>query len=129
VRADVIVENYKSDVKDRLGIDYEAVKSINPRIVYGSISRFGQDGPCAGRPGRPDRLGHGRVDVGHRSSGPRTGAGRPGTGMFQTADGRINIPPRAIICGGVFCEAASAKNLLDNPDFKTGRPTPGTAVH
>src|SRR5881227_396860 len=36
-RADVIVENYKSDVKHRLGIDYEAVRKINPRIVYGSI--------------------------------------------------------------------------------------------
>src|SRR6201981_1374308 len=42
-RADVIVENYKSDVKHRLGIDYEAVRKINPRIVYGSISGFGQD--------------------------------------------------------------------------------------
>jgi len=50
-RADVIVENYKSDVKHRLGIDYEAVRKINPRIVYGSISGFGQDGPYAGRAG------------------------------------------------------------------------------
>src|SRR5258705_7316469 len=46
-RADVIVENYKSDVKHRLGIDYEAVRKINPRIVYGSISRFGQERPSA----------------------------------------------------------------------------------
>src|ERR1700756_1916377 len=51
-RADVIVENYKSDVKHRLGIDYEAVGRINPRIVYGSISGFGPDGPCP-RPSRP----------------------------------------------------------------------------
>src|SRR5258708_10783969 len=50
-RADVIVENYKSDVKHRLGIDYEAVRKINPRIGYGSISGFGQDGPYAGRAG------------------------------------------------------------------------------
>src|SRR5271168_5657088 len=50
-RADVIVENYKSDVKHRLGVDYEAVKKLNPRIVYGSISGFGQDGPFAGRAG------------------------------------------------------------------------------
>ncbi len=50
-QADVIVENYRPDVKRRLGIDYEAIKAINPRIVYGSISGFGQDGPYADRPG------------------------------------------------------------------------------
>ena len=49
--ADVIVENYRPDVKRRLGIDYEKVKSINPRIIYGSISGFGQDGPLRDRPG------------------------------------------------------------------------------
>src|SRR5919197_2767868 len=50
-RADVVVENYRSDVKHRLGIDYEAVVKVNPRIVYGSISGFGQTGPDATRPG------------------------------------------------------------------------------
>ncbi|MBV9824314.1 MAG: CoA transferase, partial [Alphaproteobacteria bacterium] len=50
-KADVIVENFKSTVKHRLGIDYESVRKINPRIVYGSISGFGQDGPYEGRPG------------------------------------------------------------------------------
>lgn len=49
--ADVIIENYRPDVKQRLGIDYEAVKAVNPRIVYGSISGFGQDGPYVSRPG------------------------------------------------------------------------------
>src|SRR5262245_2156113 len=49
--ADVVVENYRSDVKHRLGIDYEAVAKINPRIIYGSISGFGQTGPDATRPG------------------------------------------------------------------------------
>ena len=44
-QADVIVENYRSDVKFRLGVDYESVRKINPRIVYGSISGFGQIGP------------------------------------------------------------------------------------
>ena len=50
-KADVVVENYRSDVKHRLGIDYDAVAKINPRIVYGSISGFGQTGPDATRPG------------------------------------------------------------------------------
>src|SRR5579885_2875777 len=50
-RADVLVENYRPDVKFRLGIDYETLKKINPRLVYGSISGFGQDGPYRDRPG------------------------------------------------------------------------------
>ena len=50
-RADVAIENYRSDVKRRLGIDYEAVSRVNPRLVYGSISGFGQTGPDATRPG------------------------------------------------------------------------------
>ena len=49
--ADVIVENYRPDVKFRLGIDYEKVKAVNPRVVYASISGFGQDGPYGHLPG------------------------------------------------------------------------------
>lgn len=50
-KADVVVENYRADVKFRLGIDYESLKKVNPRIVLGSISGFGQDGPYAERAG------------------------------------------------------------------------------
>jgi crotonobetainyl-CoA:carnitine CoA-transferase CaiB-like acyl-CoA transferase len=50
-RADVVVENYRPDVKFRLGIDYESLAAINPRIILASISGFGQDGPYAKRPG------------------------------------------------------------------------------
>jgi formyl-CoA transferase len=50
-RADVVVENFRPDVKTRLGIDYDSLKRINPRIVLGSISGFGQDGPYAGHAG------------------------------------------------------------------------------
>lgn len=49
--ADVVVENYRPGVKHKLGIDYESLNEINPRLVYGSISGFGQDGPYAERPG------------------------------------------------------------------------------
>ena len=49
--ADVVVENYRPDVKTRLGIDYESLSEINPRIILASISGFGQDGPYAKRPG------------------------------------------------------------------------------
>ena len=49
--ADVVVENYRPDVKHRLGVDYEAVKAVNAGIVYASISGFGQDGPYGNLPG------------------------------------------------------------------------------
>ncbi|MEI6547169.1 MAG: CoA transferase, partial [Burkholderiales bacterium] len=49
--ADVVIENYRPDVKDRLGIDYVSLKAINPRIILASISGFGQDGPYRDRPG------------------------------------------------------------------------------
>ena len=76
-KADVIVENYRSDVKHRLKIDYEAVRKVNPRIVYGSISGFGQSRPGRDAPRRrPDRAGHGRPDVDHRRAGQRADARR-----------------------------------------------------
>ena len=49
--ADVVVENYRPDVKHRLGIDYESIKAVNSGIVYASISGFGQDGPYGKLPG------------------------------------------------------------------------------
>ena len=49
--ADILVENYRPGVMKRLGIDYETLSKINPKLVYCSISGFGQSGPWAGRPG------------------------------------------------------------------------------
>ena len=49
--ADVLVENFKTDVKHRLKIDYESLSKLNPRLIVGSISGFGQEGPYASRPG------------------------------------------------------------------------------
>ena len=49
--ADILVENYRPGVVKRLGIDYETLSAINPRLVYASISGFGQTGPWANRPG------------------------------------------------------------------------------
>ena len=50
-KADVVVENFRPDVKYRLGIDFNSLSSKNPGLVYASISGFGQDGPLADRPG------------------------------------------------------------------------------
>lgn len=49
--ADVVVENWRPDVKRRLGVDYQSLRAVNPRIVLASISGFGQTGPYAKRPG------------------------------------------------------------------------------
>src|SRR5690606_2041357 len=49
--AGVVVESWRPDVKQRLGVDYDSLRALNPRIVLASISGFGQEGPYAGRPG------------------------------------------------------------------------------
>lgn len=49
--ADIFIESFRPDVKHRLGIDYETLKAINPRLIYASISGFGQTGPYQHRPG------------------------------------------------------------------------------
>jgi formyl-CoA transferase len=187
-KADVIVENFRSTVKHRLGVDYDAVRKVNPRIVYGSISGFGQDGPYEGRPG-VDQIAQGMGGLmsitGLPGQGPvrvgiaindtaagillangivlallereRSGEGQwvhtslieaqlffldfqaarwlmkgevagqegnfhptsPGTGMFQTADGYINIAASGDNLWKRFCEVAGDKALPTNPDFAT----------
>jgi len=76
--ADVIIENYRPDVKKRLGIDYDTIRAINPRIVYASLSAFGQDGPYATRPGLDpvvQGMGGHMMVTGHPGGGPvRSGA-------------------------------------------------------
>ena len=78
MKADVVVENYRPDVKYRLGVDYESLRAINPRIILASISGFGQDGPYLERPGF-DQIAQGMSGLmsvtGHPGQGPmRTGA-------------------------------------------------------
>ena len=76
-KADVLIENFRPDVKERLGIDYAALSKVNPRLIYASISGFGQDGPYREPSGvRPDRPGHGRTDVDHGRARPRPDARR-----------------------------------------------------
>jgi crotonobetainyl-CoA:carnitine CoA-transferase CaiB-like acyl-CoA transferase len=87
--ADVVVENYRPDVKRRLGIDYETLRRDNPRLVYGSISGFGQAGPYRDRPGY-DQIVQGM-------SGLMWLTGTP-----NTAPLRVGIPIGDLLAG-YFC--------------------------
>ncbi len=73
--ADVVVENYRPDVKQRLGFDYESLRRINPRVILASISGFGQDGPYRDRPGF-DQIAQGL-------SGIMSVTGQPGGGPMR----------------------------------------------
>jgi formyl-CoA transferase len=98
-KADVVVENFRPDVKNRLGIDYESLKTINPRIVYASISGFGQDGPYANRPGF-DQIAQGM-------GGLMSITGLPGQGPV-----RAGIPV-ADLSAGLFCAMGIMTALLE----------------
>jgi crotonobetainyl-CoA:carnitine CoA-transferase CaiB-like acyl-CoA transferase len=97
--ADVLVENYRPDVKYRLKVDYESLKPINPRLVYGSISGFGQDGPYRDRPGF-DQIAQGM-------GGLMSITGLPGQGPV-----RAGIPV-ADLTAGIFCAMGILVALLE----------------
>jgi formyl-CoA transferase len=99
VTADVIIENFRPDVKHKLGIDYEAVRKLNKRIVYGSISGFGEDGPYRERPGF-DQIAQGL-------GGLMSITGLPGQGPV-----RVGIPV-ADLAAGIFCAMGILVALLE----------------
>jgi formyl-CoA transferase len=84
--ADVVVENFRPDVKHRLGIDYETLSTINPRLVYGSISGFGQDGPWGPRPG-VDQIAQGMGGLMSITGEPGSGPWRVGIAICDLAAG------------------------------------------
>jgi crotonobetainyl-CoA:carnitine CoA-transferase CaiB-like acyl-CoA transferase len=84
--ADVVVENYRPDVKHRLGFDYETLKRINPRVVLASISGFGQDGPYRDRPGF-DQIAQGMSGLMSVTGKPGEGPMRAGAAIADVAAG------------------------------------------
>jgi crotonobetainyl-CoA:carnitine CoA-transferase CaiB-like acyl-CoA transferase len=105
--ADVVVENFRPDVKDRLGIDYASLRKINPRIVYASISGFGQDGPYRERPGF-DQIAQGM-------GGLMSITGLPGQGPV-----RVGIPI-ADLTAGLFCALGIMVALLEREQSGEGQ--------
>ena len=118
--SDVVVENYRPDVKERLGIDYESLKACNPRIILASISGFGQDGPYSKRPGF-DQIAQGM-------GGLMSITGEPGRGPM-----RVGIPI-ADLTAGLFCAQGDPAGSDRTPAIRRGSMAPyfsasGTGVH
>lgn len=98
-KADVVVENFRPAVKERLGFDYDTLSAVNPRIVLASISAFGQDGPYRDRPGL-DQIVQGM-------SGFMSVTGEPGRGPI-----RAGIAISDVACG-LFCALGILTALLE----------------
>ncbi|HCY17137.1 MAG: formyl-CoA transferase [Curvibacter sp. GWA2_64_110] len=105
--ADVVVENFRPDVKFRLGIDYETLRQDHPRLVYASISGFGQSGPLAQRPGF-DQIAQGM-------GGLMSVTGLPGEGPM-----RVGIPI-ADLCAGIFAAQGILVALLERETSGQGQ--------
>jgi formyl-CoA transferase len=106
-RADVVVENFRPDVKDRLRIAYDDLRAVNPRIVLASISGFGQDGPYAERPGF-DQIAQGM-------GGLMSVTGLPGHGPV-----RVGIPV-ADLCAGLLAAQGILVALLERGSSGEGQ--------
>jgi crotonobetainyl-CoA:carnitine CoA-transferase CaiB-like acyl-CoA transferase len=106
-KADVFIENYRPDVKHRLGIGPDDLRAINPKLVYASISGFGQDGPYAGWPGF-DSIAQGM-------GGLMSVTGKPEDGPM-----RVGIPI-ADLCAGHFCAMGVLAALLERESTGEGQ--------
>jgi crotonobetainyl-CoA:carnitine CoA-transferase CaiB-like acyl-CoA transferase len=106
-RADVLVENYRPDVKERLGFGYAAMAEINPRLIYASISGYGQEGPYRLRPGF-DQIAQGM-------GGLMSVTGLPGQGPV-----RVGIPI-ADLCAGIFCAYGISMALIEREKSGLGQ--------
>jgi len=106
-KADVLVENFRPDVKRRLGIDYKTLSKINPKLIYASISGFGQDGPYANRPGF-DQIAQGM-------GGLMSVTGLPGQGPV-----RVGIPI-ADLSAGLLTSLGILVALLEREKSRKGQ--------
>jgi formyl-CoA transferase len=106
-KADVVVENFRPDVKRRLKIDYKDLRKFNPKIIYASISGFGQSGPYSDRPGF-DQIAQGM-------GGLMSITGLPGQGPV-----RVGIPV-ADLTAGLFCALGILVALLERDQSRKGQ--------
>ncbi len=125
--ADVIVENFRPDVKDRLGIGYEAMRAVNPRIIYASMSGFGEDGPYRMRPGF-DQIAQGMGGIMSVTGEPGRGPMRAGipiadltTGHFTAQGILIALLEREISGEGQWVQTNLLASQIAMMDFQASR--------
>jgi len=125
--ADVVVENYRPDVKFRLGIDYESLAAINPRIILASISGFGQDGPYRERPGF-DQIAQGMSGLMSVTGAPGQGPMRAGaaiadvaTGLYAALGVMAALHERHRSGRGQWVQASLLQSALGLMDFQAAR--------
>jgi len=109
-RADVVVESFRPGVVAKLGVGYDAVSAVNPRVVYCSISGYGQDGPYA------QRAGHDINYVGYAGVGDQIGtAESPVVPNFQIADllGGALAPAMGILAALVDARSSGKGRYVD----------------
>jgi crotonobetainyl-CoA:carnitine CoA-transferase CaiB-like acyl-CoA transferase len=128
-KADVVVENFRADVKYRLGVDYETLKKINPRIILASISGFGQTGPYSSRAG-VDQIVQGMSGLmsvtGHPGGGPvRAGIAVSDTaaGMFLGQGILLALLHREHTGIGQWVHTSMLESMISKMDFQAARYT------
>jgi crotonobetainyl-CoA:carnitine CoA-transferase CaiB-like acyl-CoA transferase len=125
--ADVLIENMRPPVKDRLGFDYGTVHARNPRLVYGSISGFGQDGPYAGR-GGVDQIAQGMGGLMSVTGLPGTGPVRAGipvadlaAGLYLAVGVLVALHDRARTGTGRWVQTSLLESMIAMMDFQAAR--------
>ncbi len=125
--ADVLVENFRPDVKDRLGIGYEAMRAINPRLIYASMSGFGEDGPYRMRPGF-DQIAQGMGGLMMVTGAPGEGPMRVGipvadltTGHFTAQGIMIALLEREMSGEGQWVQTSLLASQIAMMDFQAAR--------
>ena len=126
-RADVVVENFRPDVKFRLGIDYETLKQTNPRLVYASIYGFGQDGPYATRPGF-DQIAQGMGGLMAITGAPGQGPMRTGIAVSDSSAGNYcamgiltALLEREVSGEGQWVRVSLLQSMIAMLDFQAAR--------
>jgi formyl-CoA transferase len=125
--ADVLIENYRPDVKHRLGFDYETLRKINPRLVYVSLSGFGQDGPYGNRPGF-DQIAQGMGGLMSITGLPGQGPVRVGvpiadlsSGMYAAMGALIALLERDVSGEGQWVQTSLLQAQISMLDFQAAR--------
>jgi crotonobetainyl-CoA:carnitine CoA-transferase CaiB-like acyl-CoA transferase len=126
-KADVVVENYRPDVKTRLGIDYERLRAVNKGIVLASISGFGQTGPYAGRPGF-DQIAQGMGGLMSVTGLPGQGPVRAGipvadlsTGLYAAIGILVALLEREVSGEGQWVHTSLLETQIAMMDFQATR--------